>query len=136
MEREKIHIEQAIIVEGKYDKIHLSQFVDAVIIVTNGFGIYKNAEYLATGFQELNSGTSIIYESSDIRFHSDSHIPWRWAVLTEVSLYLIRVMAICKLLSLLQSGAEVFALLSFTSRSWRFCPVGFPVGRISLCLCI
>lgn len=44
MEREKIHLKQAVIVEGKYDKIHLSQFVDAVIIVTNGFGIYKDSD--------------------------------------------------------------------------------------------
>lgn len=44
MEREKLFVKQAIVVEGKYDKIHLSQFVDAVIIVTNGFQIYKNPD--------------------------------------------------------------------------------------------
>ena len=32
-----IHIAQAIIVEGKYDKIKLSSILDAVILVTNGF---------------------------------------------------------------------------------------------------
>lgn len=37
-----IHFEQAVVVEGKYDKIRLSSLIDAVIIVTNGFGIYKN----------------------------------------------------------------------------------------------
>ena len=37
-----IHIKQAIVVEGKYDKIKLSSIVDAVILVTNGFQIYKN----------------------------------------------------------------------------------------------
>ncbi len=42
MEREKLHLNKAVIVEGKYDKIHLSQFIDAVIIQTNGFGIYKD----------------------------------------------------------------------------------------------
>lgn len=42
-----IKIEQAIIVEGKYDKIKLASLVDAVIIVTNGFGIFKDAEKLA-----------------------------------------------------------------------------------------
>ena len=36
-----IHIKQAIVVEGKYDKIKLSSIVDAVILVTNGFQIYK-----------------------------------------------------------------------------------------------
>lgn len=41
-----IHIEQAIIVEGKYDKIKLSSIIDGVIIVTDGFGIFKNREKL------------------------------------------------------------------------------------------
>lgn len=39
-----IKIKQAIIVEGKYDKIKLSSLVDAVIITTNGFGLYKDNE--------------------------------------------------------------------------------------------
>ena len=39
-----ISIKQAIVVEGKYDKIKLSSVVDAVILVTNGFRIYKNPE--------------------------------------------------------------------------------------------
>lgn len=42
-----IKIEQAVIVEGKYDKIKLSSIIDAVIIVTNGFGIFKDKEKLA-----------------------------------------------------------------------------------------
>ena len=41
-----IKIKEAIIVEGKYDKIKLSSIVDAVIIVTNGFGIFKDTEKL------------------------------------------------------------------------------------------
>ena len=39
-----IKIKQAIIVEGKYDKIRLSNLVDALIIPTNGFAIYKDKE--------------------------------------------------------------------------------------------
>lgn len=39
-----IKIEQAIIVEGKYDKIKLSSFVDALIITVNGFSIFKDKE--------------------------------------------------------------------------------------------
>ena len=39
-----IHIAQAIIVEGKYDKIKLSSILDAVILVTNGFHIFHDAE--------------------------------------------------------------------------------------------
>ena len=41
-----IRIDEAIIVEGKYDKIKLSSIVDAVIIITNGFGIFKDREKL------------------------------------------------------------------------------------------
>lgn len=39
-----IKIKQAIIVEGKYDKIRLSNLTDALIIPTNGFSIYKDKE--------------------------------------------------------------------------------------------
>lgn len=39
-----IRIKQAIIVEGKYDKIRLSNLVDAVIIPTNGFELYRDKE--------------------------------------------------------------------------------------------
>lgn len=42
-----IKIKQAIIVEGKYDKIKLSSLVDAVIITTDGFGLYKDKEKAA-----------------------------------------------------------------------------------------
>ncbi|MBQ8297025.1 MAG: DUF4093 domain-containing protein [Ruminococcus sp.] len=41
-----IKINEAIIVEGKYDKIKLSSIVDAVIITTNGYGIFKDTEKL------------------------------------------------------------------------------------------
>lgn len=39
-----IRIRQAVIVEGKYDKIKLSSLLDTVIIPTDGFGIFKNKE--------------------------------------------------------------------------------------------
>lgn len=39
-----IKIKQAIIVEGKYDKITLENIVDATIIATDGFGLFKNKE--------------------------------------------------------------------------------------------
>lgn len=41
-----IKINEAVIVEGKYDKIKLSSILDAVIIITNGFGIFKDKEKL------------------------------------------------------------------------------------------
>ena len=42
-----IRIKQAVIVEGKYDKIKLSSLLDTVIIQTDGFGIFKNKEKMA-----------------------------------------------------------------------------------------
>ena len=39
-----IHLNEAVIVEGKYDKIKLSNFIDAEIIVTDGFRIFKDKQ--------------------------------------------------------------------------------------------
>jgi len=39
-----IKLQQAVIVEGKYDKIKLSNILDALIIETNGFQIFKDRE--------------------------------------------------------------------------------------------
>lgn len=39
-----IKLSQAIIVEGKYDKIKLASIFDALIIELNGFGIFKDKE--------------------------------------------------------------------------------------------
>lgn len=39
-----IKIDKVIVVEGKYDKIKLSEIVDATIITTDGFGIFKNKQ--------------------------------------------------------------------------------------------
>lgn len=41
-----IHLNQAVIVEGKYDKIKLKNFIDAEIITTDGFAIFKNKQKL------------------------------------------------------------------------------------------
>jgi len=41
-----ISLKQAVIVEGKYDKIKLSALIDAVIITTDGFGVFRNREKL------------------------------------------------------------------------------------------
>lgn len=40
----KIKLTQAIICEGKYDKIKLSNIFDATILTTEGFGIFKDDE--------------------------------------------------------------------------------------------
>lgn len=41
-----LKIKEAIIVEGNYDKVKLSSIVDALILTTGGFGIFKNKEKL------------------------------------------------------------------------------------------
>lgn len=42
--RALIKISKAVIVEGKYDKIRLGNILDATIITTDGFSIFKNRE--------------------------------------------------------------------------------------------
>ena len=41
---EKIRVSQAVIVEGKYDKIKLEALLEGLILPTNGFGIFKDDE--------------------------------------------------------------------------------------------
>lgn len=43
-EPEKIMLRQAVVVEGKYDKIRLEALVDGLILTTNGFGIFRDPE--------------------------------------------------------------------------------------------
>ena len=38
----RIRIKEAVIVEGKYDKIRLSSLIDGLIITTDGFGIFRD----------------------------------------------------------------------------------------------
>ncbi len=70
-----IKIKQAIIVEGKYDKIRLSTIVDAVIIPTNGFAIYKDEEkqQLIRSLAEKN-GIIILTDSDSAGFQIRSHL--------------------------------------------------------------
>ena len=37
----KLPIPYPVVVEGKYDKIRLSNIIDAQIIVTDGFGVFR-----------------------------------------------------------------------------------------------
>lgn len=39
-----LHTDKAIIVEGKYDKARLTKIIDALIITTDGFGIFNSKE--------------------------------------------------------------------------------------------
>lgn len=42
-----LKLNQAVIVEGKYDKIRLQSLIDAVILTTDGFRIFRDGEKLA-----------------------------------------------------------------------------------------
>ena len=44
MINEKLSIPYPVVVEGKYDKIRLSNIIDARIIVTDGFGVFRKEE--------------------------------------------------------------------------------------------
>jgi len=44
---EKIKISRPVLVEGKYDKIKLESVIDACIITTDGFNVFKNDEKTA-----------------------------------------------------------------------------------------
>lgn len=75
-----IKIQEAIIVEGIYDKMKLEQFVDAAIFPTNGFALFKDKERLEMIRQLARKRGIIIMTDSDragflIRNHIQSCIP-------------------------------------------------------------
>ena len=54
-----LRVRQAIIVEGRYDKAKLHSLVDATIVTTDGFGVFRNREKLAY-IRRLAAQTGII----------------------------------------------------------------------------
>ena len=60
-----IKLEKAIIVEGKYDKIRLENIVDAPIIVTNGFSVFKDKDKLELIKRLAQKSGIIILTDSD-----------------------------------------------------------------------
>ena len=78
-----VRIEEAILVEGRYDKNTLSQIVDAPILETSGFGIFKNKEQMALLRRVAESRGLIVFTDSDgagfvIRNHIKSAIPAKY----------------------------------------------------------
>ena len=72
---EKIKIKEAIIVEGKYDKIKISRLFDTLIIATNGFDIYKNKSKLNLLKQVAEkNGVIILTDSDSAGFRIRNHI--------------------------------------------------------------
>ena len=78
-----IRIKEAIVVEGRYDKITLSQIVDAPIFETSGFGIFKDREKMSMLRRVAEKRGLIVFTDPDgagfvIRNHMKSAIPGRY----------------------------------------------------------
>lgn len=70
-----IHVAQAIIVEGKYDKIKLSSLLDAVILTTNGFHIFHDAEKMALiRYYAKTTGIIILTDSDTAGFRIRNYL--------------------------------------------------------------
>ena len=70
-----IKIDKPIIVEGKYDKIRLSNFIDAVIIETDGFRIFSDKEKKAFIKQlALTKGIIVMTDSDSAGFRIRNYI--------------------------------------------------------------
>ena len=75
-----VKIKEAIVVEGRYDKNTLSQILDATILETSGFGIFKNKEQMALLRRVAEVRGLIVFTDADgagfvIRNHIKSAIP-------------------------------------------------------------
>jgi len=78
-----VKIKEAILVEGRYDKNTLSQIVDAPILETSGFGIFKDKKQLALLRRVAETRGLIVFTDSDgagfvIRNHIKSAIPGKY----------------------------------------------------------
>lgn len=78
-----VKIKEAIVVEGRYDKNTLSQIVDAPILETSGFGIFKDKQQMALLRKVAESRGLIVFTDSDgagfvIRNHIKSAIPGKY----------------------------------------------------------
>ena len=78
-----LKIKEAILVEGRYDKNTLSQIVDAPILETSGFGIFKDKKQMALLRTVAEKRGLIVFTDSDgagfvIRNHVKSAIPGKY----------------------------------------------------------
>lgn len=75
-----LKIKEAVIVEGKYDKIKLSNLIDTLIIETNGFAVFKDKKKFAFIRKLANERGIIVITDSDhsgfqIRNYISSSLP-------------------------------------------------------------
>ena len=78
-----VKIREAIVVEGRYDKNTLSQILDAPILETSGFGIFKDKQQMALLRKIAETRGLIVFTDSDgagfvIRNHIKSAIPGKY----------------------------------------------------------
>ena len=78
-----VKIKEAIVVEGRYDKNTLSQILDATILETSGFGIFKNKEQMALLRKVAQVRGLIVFTDADgagfvIRNHIKAAIPGQY----------------------------------------------------------
>lgn len=78
-----VKVREAIVVEGRYDKNTLSQIVDAPILETSGFGIFKDKEQMALLRRVAELRGLIVFTDSDgagfvIRNHIKSAIDGKY----------------------------------------------------------
>lgn len=78
-----VKIKEAIVVEGRYDKNTLSQIVDATVLETSGFGIFKDKQQMKLLRQVAEKRGLIVFTDSDgagfvIRNHIKSAIPGKY----------------------------------------------------------
>lgn len=79
MNREELVFPLPVVVEGKYDKMKLSQVISAHIITTDGFGIFKKKERLSLIKALSENGIVLLCDSDGaggvIRRHIMSAVP-------------------------------------------------------------
>lgn len=78
-----VKIKEAILVEGRYDKNTLSQIVEAPILETSGFGIFKDKQQMNLLRRIAETRGLIVFTDSDgagfvIRNHIKSAIPAKY----------------------------------------------------------
>ena len=78
-----VKLREAIVVEGRYDKNTLSQILDATILETSGFGIFKDKQQLELLRRVAEKRGLIVFTDSDgagfvIRNHIKSAIPAKY----------------------------------------------------------
>ena len=78
-----VKIKEAIVVEGRYDKNTLSQIVDAPILETSGFGIFRDKAQMALLRRAAETRGLIVFTDADgagfvIRNHIKSAVPGKY----------------------------------------------------------